>query len=400
MNKKRICFNKSVGFIFCAIVIVLLFTLAASQLLQQNASIKTRASGLKSGTMIIGGDPGSLSRWPFMVRIINKENDGKCSGTLISKSWILTARHCVMRGYKKVASPGNVFFSFNQADWKTDLKSVKRIIPHEDSDTRPIGSFSDSDIALIEIEPQPIKNITPLFIALNDDPTLNQEAIKGAYQYSAILGYGLTNMDGTDSGSTFNQGVVPILSSSRVVKWPGNSGGEGLNLAGGYPLGGVAGCKGDSGGPLLKWNERKQMWVQIGIASHQQSMSALLSCASPYTPVFYTRISSYLQWITDNTSCNTCSPTPIPVTANTGTFVGKKLTNEERAQFNCRINNITPSSPSLYYIGTSTSPTATPMPYKCGYELGIIGNDLVPTKSSIDYVKSTTARINQATTYE
>jgi secreted trypsin-like serine protease len=62
----------------------------------------------------------------------------------------------------------------------------------------------------------------------------------------------------------------------------------------GYAEGGKDSCEGDSGGPLMAWNEARKSWVLVGIVSNG------IRCAEPNLPGVYVRITEYLDWILQN----------------------------------------------------------------------------------------------------
>jgi trypsin len=64
-------------------------------------------------------------------------------------------------------------------------------------------------------------------------------------------------------------------------------------ICAGYEVGGIDACTGDSGGPLLFWNNRQQRWLQIGIISWGSG------CAEAGIYGVYTQVSSFTEWITN-----------------------------------------------------------------------------------------------------
>lgn len=54
-------------------------------------------------------------------------------------------------------------------------------------------------------------------------------------------------------------------------------------------------CRGDSGGPLMKTIPRSVLWYIEGVVSFGPT-----PCGQPGLPGIYTKVSEYLDWITDN----------------------------------------------------------------------------------------------------
>jgi uncharacterized repeat protein (TIGR01451 family) len=63
--------------------------------------------------------------------------------------------------------------------------------------------------------------------------------------------------------------------------------------AGLLDVGGKDSCQGDSGGPLVVFDAATQSWQQAGIVSWGSG------CAEPNFPGVYTRLSNYINWMTD-----------------------------------------------------------------------------------------------------
>ncbi|HEY6556210.1 MAG TPA: S1 family peptidase [Polyangiaceae bacterium] len=169
-----------------------------------------------------------------------------CTGTLIARNLVLTARHCVSRltgedpergivcGRTEflTAAAGEVFVV--SSDGTTRYPGVGRIhVPDEDD-------FCGQDIALITLEGDgvPPAAVQPFVPRIDIAPTPDES-------YSAV-GYGLTNPTGTGAG-------LRMRVDQNKVECEGVSCGEPVSavIARSEWLGTARTCPGDSGGPAL-----------------------------------------------------------------------------------------------------------------------------------------------------
>lgn len=84
---------------------------------------------------------------------------------------------------------------------------------------------------------------------------------------------------------------VPVLNGCKYPE-------DGDNvICAGLREGGKDACQGDSGGPFMCPNPNNPLqWFLAGIVSHGEG------CARPNEPGVYSKVSSYLEWISYNLS--------------------------------------------------------------------------------------------------
>lgn len=227
------------------------------------------------GPRIVGGATAAIGGWPWAAAIAFEAPDGNlsqfCGGSLIAENWVVTAAHCDVRPHEKVI--------LGRRDLTTDegqVFSIKRVIGHCNYD--PVRN--NSDIALIELEPEPGFQQQPLPL-IDPQDTLAQPEDK-----ATVIGWGRV-MEGGNASAVLRQVEVPIVSNQMCQQaYPGGITSNML-CAG---IDGKDSCQGDSGGPLMVRGS-DQDWRQAGIVSFGTG------CARPSFFGVYTRVSQYLFWI-------------------------------------------------------------------------------------------------------
>lgn len=205
---------------------------------------------------------GSSSRW-------------LCGGSLISPKHVLTAGHCVDGGTSATIYLGAHNLQASEST-RITLQS-RHLIRHEDYDLATISN----DIGIIELNEEVELNEYVNVIALpSHDVTDDYEGAN-----VKLSGWGRVAGDEATSPVLLevNSTVISNAQCKRVYSIVIDSM---LCISG---TGGVGSCSGDSGGPLVYDN------VQIGVVSYGAT-----GCPAGY-PSGFSRITSFLDWIEDNT---------------------------------------------------------------------------------------------------
>lgn len=160
---------------------------------------------------IIGGTPVASTERPWVVKI-HRQGKGHCTGSLIGKSWILTAAHCFVgtsstyQEYSVGAGGDGSFANLER------LPSIKAIFLHPNYRGQ---STTAQDLALIKLSspvtvspqlaPIPLKNLTGT--SLSHGPA------------ASIAAWGLTDARGT-LATQLQSITLPVRRTTELVEIP------------------------------------------------------------------------------------------------------------------------------------------------------------------------------------
>ncbi|KAL1020669.1 hypothetical protein UPYG_G00003140 [Umbra pygmaea] len=220
---------------------------------------------------IIGGQEVQMYSIKYQASIqYNREH--YCGGTLIRSQWVLSAAHCwrpaqviqvilsehnlaVDEGFEQVINVSKIFVhpNYNYKTFNNDIMLMKL-----------------SDPAYINANVQPASM-----------PAVNTPALTTSTTCT-VSGWGVTQIYSYYLSPVLRSVNVQFISTCELYY----SGRITENMiCAGSRLGGKDSCQGDSGGPLI-CNGNLEGIVSWGI-----------SCANPYFPGVYTKVRSYVQWI-------------------------------------------------------------------------------------------------------
>jgi secreted trypsin-like serine protease len=256
---------------------------------------------------IVGGVVAKEKAWPWQVALFKRGGGGKfyfhCGGSLIDRSWVLTAAHCISstdpndyvmyEGTNMIAGSG---------DPPGHRLAVRRIVRHEGYNP----TTSENDIALIELSNEATSQAVEL--SSSESNVLERPGTS-----ATVTGWGTLR-------ATIQNGTVDLLTHENIrpgdpkyfttrlmeVEIPlvdedtcrktfihTNAVIDHRFLCAGLVEGGKDSCQGDSGGPLVAKAANGQ-FIQIGVVSNG------IGCALKEGYGAYSRVSAFKDWIQSN----------------------------------------------------------------------------------------------------
>ncbi|KAM4024011.1 transmembrane protease serine 9-like [Anomaloglossus baeobatrachus] len=263
---------------------------------------------------IVGGQSSVPGKWPWQISVMRGDTH-LCGGSLISRSWVVTAAHCMSsesgemtvrkrrrisrnskdrRRHQKRQTFG-AFYVMLGSLYLTVVSSTRVIVPVKNIIIHPIcsGDGTSGDLALMELE-GPVTfnfNIQPICL-----PSPDQVFPDGMMCW--VTGWGDTG-EGVKLSSPYvlQEVDLPLINSSACDKMFKDVYNITSSIAlvqddmicAGYREGEKDGCQGDSGGPLVCNNG--DSWILVGSVSWGDG------CAQPNKPGVYAKTSNFSSWI-------------------------------------------------------------------------------------------------------
>ncbi|XP_053864842.1 trypsin-3-like isoform X2 [Malaclemys terrapin pileata] len=213
--------------------------------------------GQNSLQRIIGGYIVAPHSSKYLVSLKRKTGFHFCGGSLVSRSWVLTAAHCKTEINQMMIVAGE--YSLSTFEGTEQIFRPSRMVVHPDYSS----ASKNADIMLIK-----------------------QGAVVREGRFCQVSGWGYTTPMGGTASDTLRSVRLPIISSGKCNSTASYAGYITKNMiCAGFNTGGKDACQGDSGGPLVCEGR------VFGIVSWGNS------CASPRYPGVYTAVANFQKWI-------------------------------------------------------------------------------------------------------
>ena len=298
---------------------------------------------------ILGGGPIQEGEFPYVLAL-RIEGVGRCTATLISRHWLLTAGHCVTDDDGTTVAASRIRISLSGFRDNPGFTAIGRVIVHPEHRTTPANRV---DLALLEIPSGFPYNVQPVTIA-----DISQET--DAYlKDTPATAVGWGQIAGERYPPTLHKVGIPWWTAQdcikeRLIVLPSVVHDRTLCAGFGKNEGPAAAgpATGDSGSPLLV-PTTEGGWVQVGVTS---TVTVGRAGGVDWVPV-YMRLTSFHDWIYSYVEKDERAPPTPGLTVLTHVFAGPLATSTAKTEITITNRSGEPCSATVrFHQGTAEAP--------------------------------------------
>ncbi|CAB3359680.1 Hypothetical predicted protein [Cloeon dipterum] len=267
------------------------------------------------GAQIIGGSQAAAGVFPWHAWLdilqIGSVGGYLCGASLIAPKYAMSACHCIMpiAKFKHDVVLGTVNIRSPTAGYVR--KTIAKPLCHENY----VASTAQNDVSLLPFD-SPVTATSNIQWINLPQPSLASADLVGTK--ANVSGFGRISDSNQMTSNTLKYATLTITTdASCTTEYGANWYFSNVMMCAKAPAADQADCNGDSGGALIYNNG--SAWVQIGIVSWGGN-----SCQT--TSSVYTRVTSFVSWITNKMSALDGGVTSAPSTTSTRSSTTKKPT--------------------------------------------------------------------------
>ena len=254
---------------------------------------------------IVGGRDADIADWPsiaFLVAFWNTDSDPEleaaatCTGTVIAPEWVISAAHCAFRPDDQPIEALATMTGVSDVNQDGEIIFADGLVVHPAWDP----GFLVGDALLIHLESA--SGAPPQAVAHPDGEYSSPPGVFNA------AGWGLTDEQGTMETAVLKEAWLEIHDDDFCDDFATHI--ESQTCAGTLNTAGA--CKGDSGGPLLVFDDADQP-VLYGLTSYGPQIGLGLPVCSLQAPAVFSWVPAFTTFICDWIDpCPVVAPTPTP----------------------------------------------------------------------------------------
>ena len=234
---------------------------------------------------IIGGEAVQAPHTWGWIGSLRRDEMHICGASLITPDYAITAAHCVPD--IDALSRLSLNFGINNLSYTGEIHNIKRITVHPLYD--PVLFINDLALLHLETSIDSRRTNTSLIcLPTIPDSVSNVSPYPPIGQNLIAIGWGTTDPYVRSATPMLRQVTVKAIARSDV-SCDNTINDDKVQFCAGVPEGGKDTCYGDSGGPLMMFNDGQ--WHLIGVTSYGSN------CAFPGFAGVYTRVTSFSSFI-------------------------------------------------------------------------------------------------------
>ncbi|KAG8524995.1 Chymotrypsinogen 2 [Galemys pyrenaicus] len=219
----------------------------------------------------------AVTVYPWHVSLEKSSGQLICGGSLISRNWVITAAHCIIRANDWVVAGLHDRKKYGN---KIQYIKISKVIRHPEFNISTL--YGDVSLLKLKTNIAMQRSVFPIALPRADDTFPVGSECK-------IMGWGTVRHTSRRRPDKLQEATVPILSNERCWNFRGSLFNSDMICVG---ANGVSCWKGDVGGSLVC--KKNGEWTLVGI------MIAITKSCPTLRPMLAIRVSQHREWI-DNT---------------------------------------------------------------------------------------------------